>query len=163
MSGETPGAEWPLTEQGRIEARGLGAQFADWPPAVIWTSPEHRARETAALAFPSVAAEVRSQLSEVSTPWYASSEEHTNAVAKYLRGEVVAGWEHRESVIERITKLKSGFGSFDSIVLVGHGLFITTWLDHEIELNDPISFWSNLRMPDAWEFDLDQRSFDRIP
>ena len=111
----------------------------------------------------SVVAEVRSQLSEVKKPWYASSDEHTNAVAKYLRGEVVAGWEHREAVIARIAQLKLGFASLDRVALVTHGLFITTLLHQDIGLNDPFSFWSNLRMPDAWEFDLDEKSFGRIP
>jgi broad specificity phosphatase PhoE len=162
MSGQTPGSKWPLTEKGRRDAGALGRRFADRPRAVIWTSPERRARETAALTFPSVAAEVRSQLSEVKKPWYASSDEHANAVAEYLRGDEVAGWEHRQAVTARIAQLRSGFGSFDSIVLVSHGLFITTWLDHEIGLDDPLSFWSNLRVPDAWELDLDEQSCDRI-
>jgi broad specificity phosphatase PhoE len=161
-SGETAGAESPLSEKGRIEASALGSCFADGPLAVVWTSPERRACETAALSFPSVAAEVRSQLSEVNKPWYASSDEHADSVAKYLRGEVVAGWEPREAVIDRIAQLKVGFGSFDSIVLVSHGLLITTWLDHEIGVDDPFSFWSNLRMPDAWELNFDEKSFDRI-
>jgi hypothetical protein len=117
MSGETPGAERPLTEKGRNEAIALGTCFADRPLAVIWTSPERSARGTAALAFPSVAAEVRSQLSEVKKQWYASGDKHAKAVVKYSRGDVVAGWEHREAVIARIAQLKLGLGSFDSIVL----------------------------------------------
>ena len=48
MPGETPGAEHPLIEKGRNEAIALGTCFADRPLAVIWTSPERRARETAA-------------------------------------------------------------------------------------------------------------------
>ena len=51
------------------------------------TSPARRARETAALAFPSVVAGIRNQLSEVRKPWYASGDEHANAVAHYLKGE----------------------------------------------------------------------------
>ena len=66
-------------------------------------------------------------------------------------------------MIARIAQLKSGFASCGSIVLVSHGLFITTWLDLEIGLDDPFSFWTNMGMPDAWELDLDERSFDRIP
>jgi broad specificity phosphatase PhoE len=162
MSGETPGANWPLTERGRSEASALGTGLSEWPPAVIWTSPVRRARETAALTFPFVAAEVWSLLSEVKKPWSASSDEHARAVVKYLRGEVVAGWEHRAAVIARIAQLKLAFESFDSLVLVSHGLFITTWLDHEVGINDPYLFWSNLRMPDAWELDLDEKSFHRI-
>jgi broad specificity phosphatase PhoE len=162
MSGETPAAAWPLTEKGRDEARALGMRLAGWHPEVIWTSPARRARETAALTFPSVTAEVRSRLGEVKKPWYASADEHANAVVRFLRGDAVAGWEHRNAVIARITQLKSGFGSSDAVVLVSHGLIITTWLDHEVGFDDPLSFWTNLRMPDAWELDLDDQSCDRI-
>jgi broad specificity phosphatase PhoE len=163
ISGGTRGADWPLTERGRSEASALGTRLSEWLPAVIWTSPARRARETAALIFPSVAPEVWSQLSEVKKPWYASSDEHATAVVKYLRGDVLAGWEHRADVIARIGQLKLALGSFDSIVLVSHGVFITTWLDHEAGIEDPYLFLSNLRMPDAWELDLDERSIDRIP
>ncbi len=109
-----------------------------------------------------MAAEMRIQLSEVNKPWYASSDEHANAVMRYLKGQAVAGWEHHEAVVSRIIQLKADFGSFDNLVLVSHGLFITTLLDHEIGLNDPFSFWSSLRMPDAWELNLDLMSVDRI-
>jgi broad specificity phosphatase PhoE len=129
---------------------------------LVWTSPERRARETAALAFPLVTAEVRGQLSEVKKPWYPSADDHANAVAKYLRGEVIEGWEHRQAVMTRIAQLKLGFGSLEKVVLVSHGVFLTTWLDDEVGLDDPFSFWSNLRMPDAWELSLDEKSFERI-
>jgi broad specificity phosphatase PhoE len=108
-----------------------------------------------------VASRVRDQLSEVKKPWYASADEHANAVAKYFRGEMVEGWEHREAVNTRIVQLKLGFGTSESIVLVSHGLFLTMWLDHEIGLDDPFSFWSNLRMPDVWNLDLEEKSFER--
>jgi broad specificity phosphatase PhoE len=164
MAGETSGAEWPLTEKGRNDATILGTRLAGRSAStVVWTSPERRARETAALAFPLVATRVRDQLSEVKKPWYASADEHANAVAKYFRGEMVEGWEHREAVNTRIGQLKLGFGTSESLVLVSHGLFLTTWLDHEMGLNDPFSFWSNLRMPDVWKLDLDEKSFERIP
>jgi broad specificity phosphatase PhoE len=163
MAGETPGAEWPLTEKGRNDAGVLGTRLAGRSAStVVWTSPERRARETAALAFPLVATRVRDQLREVKKPWYASADEHANAVAKYFRGEMVEGWEHREAVNTRIVQLKLGFGTSESIVLVSHGLFLTMWLDHEIGLDDPFSFWSNLRTPDVWNLDLEEKSFERI-
>jgi broad specificity phosphatase PhoE len=162
MARETSGAEWPLTEKGRNDASVLGTRLAGRSAStVVWTSPERRARETAALAFPLVATRVRDQLSEVKKPWYASADEHANAVAKYLRGEIVEGWERREAVNTRIGQLKSAFDNSESLVLVSHGIFLTTWLDHEMGLNDPFSFWSNLRMPDVWKLDLDEKSFER--
>jgi broad specificity phosphatase PhoE len=109
-----------------------------------------------------VVADVRHQLSEVSKPWYASADEVTDATAKYLKGEVVDGWERRKDVISRIDQLKSDFGASESLVLVSHGVLLSTWLDHEIGLDDPFSFWSDLRLPDAWEFDTDEKSLKRL-
>ena len=163
MAGETPVAEWPLTEKGRNDATVLGTSLADRSTgAIVLTSPERRARETAALALPLTVAGVRDQLSEVKKPWYASTEEHTSAVVKYLKGDVVEGWERREDVISRIAQLKSDLGSSESLVLVSHGLLLTAWLDHDIGLNDPLSFWINLTMPDAWVADFENHSLERI-
>jgi hypothetical protein len=64
---------------------------------------------------------------------------------------MVEGWECRELVITRIAQLRLSSASLENLVLVTHGLLLTIWLDHEVELDDPFSFWSNLRMPDAWE------------
>jgi hypothetical protein len=33
--------------------------------------------------------------------------------------------------------------------------------DHEIGLSDPLSFWSDLRMPDAWMADFEGKSLER--
>jgi broad specificity phosphatase PhoE len=151
--GELPAAEWPLSDKGRIDAVTLGTSLAGrLASSVVWTSPERRASETAALALPLLATGVRHQLSEVRKPWYHSADEHADALAKYLEGDMVEGWERREEVMARIAHLKSDFGSLDGVALVSHGLLLTTWLDHELEFDDPFSFWSNLRMPDAWEF-----------
>jgi broad specificity phosphatase PhoE len=161
--GETPEAEWPLTEKGRNDATVLGTSIADRSTsAIVFTSRERRARETAALALPLVVAGVRDQLCEVKKPWYASADEHTNAVDNYIKGNVVEGWERRESVISRASQLMSDIGSSEGLVLVSHGLLLTTWLDHEIGLHDPLSFWSDLLMPDAWVADFEDKSLERI-
>jgi broad specificity phosphatase PhoE len=163
LDGDTPGAEWPLTENGKNAAIAFGQRIAGRSPhEVVWTSPERRAIETAALTFPFVTARRRDHLCEVKKPWYTSSDAHADAVSDYLTGKVVEGWEHRHAVIARIAQLKLDFGSVESIVAVSHGLFITTWLDHEIGLNDPYSFWSTLQMPDALELNLDEKSFRRV-
>jgi broad specificity phosphatase PhoE len=124
--------------------------------------PERRARETAALAFPLVVASLQDQLGEVKKPWYASADEVTDATREYLKGEAVEGWERREDVISRTAQLKSDFGASERLVLVSHGVFLTTWLDQEIGLDDPFSFWSDLRMPDAWVADFEDGSLKRI-
>jgi broad specificity phosphatase PhoE len=109
-----------------------------------------------------VVASVRDQLGEVKKPWYDSAHEHSNVVATYLKGEVVQGWERREDVLSRIARLRSELDASERLVLVSHGVLLTTWLDHEIGLDDPLAFWSDLLMPDAWECDFDEKSLKRI-
>ncbi len=163
VAGDRSATERALTEKGGSDASALGASLAGrCAPTIVWTSPQRRASETAALAFPLAESRVRRELSEVKKPWYDSADEHANSVAKYLKGEVVEGWERRDEVISRIAHLRLEIGSSESVVLVSHGLLLTTWLDNEIGLDDPFSFWSNLRIPDAWELSLDDGSLERI-
>jgi broad specificity phosphatase PhoE len=162
-----PGAEspanQPLTDKGRRDASELGRRLArrNLSPRV-WTSPERRALETAGLVFPLAAISVRRQLREVEKPWYPSGREHSKAVACYLSGETVEGWEPREDVIARITELTFDLRASECLVLVSHGVLLACWLVHALDLEDPFSFWSNLGMPDAWEVDFDDKALLRV-
>ncbi|HLN15886.1 MAG TPA: histidine phosphatase family protein [Acidimicrobiales bacterium] len=159
----TPPSQWPLTEQGRDDATVLGRRLADGSATTtVWTSPERKTCETAALAFPSAPTRVREQLSEVKRAWYATPDDLAQAAASYLRGEVVGGWERRDDVIARLAPLQADVTPGARLVVVSHGMLLTTWLDHELGLEDPMSFWSNLQMPDAWELDLEEKSLQRI-
>jgi broad specificity phosphatase PhoE len=159
----TPAAEWLLTDRGREDASVLGGRIADGSTTtVVWTSPQRKARETAALGFPSVAARTREQLSEVKRAWYATPDELAKATASYLSGEVVEGWERRQDVMARLALLEADFTPGERLVVVSHGVLLTIWLDRQIGLDDPFRFWSNLRMPDAWELDLEEKSIERI-
>jgi broad specificity phosphatase PhoE len=156
-------AAWPLTERGRKDAHLLGESLLGaLADPVVWASPERRAGETASLAFPRVQAVVRDQLSEVEKPWYGSADEHADAVARYLRGDQIRGWERRAGVLDRLGQLNSDIASVERPVLVTHGVLLTTWLDHQIGLADPASFWAEMEMPDAWAVDTDARSVHRI-
>jgi broad specificity phosphatase PhoE len=159
----TPAHQWPLTDEGRRDAAALGRRLADGSTStIVFTSPERKARETASLAFPSITAHVREQLSEVKRPWYAKSDEFAEAVAHYLSGEVIEGWERREDVIDRLGWLKADATSSERMVIVSHGVLLTTWLNHERGLEDPFRFWSNLRVPDAWEIGPEETSLERV-
>jgi broad specificity phosphatase PhoE len=159
----TPADQWPLTEQGRHDAGALGRRLADaTTTAIVLTSPERKARDTAAVAFPSVVARVRPTLREVARAWYAEPDVFAAAAAHYLNGDVVAGWEPREDVLARLGPLLADLTPAVRLVVVSHGLLMTTWLDHQIGLEDPYSFWSQLRMPDAWELDLEDKSLERV-
>jgi broad specificity phosphatase PhoE len=158
-----PAARWPLSDEGTSGAKVLGLRLADdADTSIVWTSPEHKARETAALVFPSAVTHVKEQLSEVSRPWYSDSDDLAGAVKRYLSGDAVEGWEDCDVVIERLASLEAEFAAWERPVVVGHGVLLTTWLDHLLGLEDPFLFWLNLRMPDAWVLGLEARSLERI-
>ena len=85
------------------------------------------------------------------------------AVASYLKGEAVHGWEPRDDVGARLAVLETDFSSLETdLIIVSHGLLLTIWLDRRIGLEDPYWFWSNLQMPDAWVADFEDKSLQRI-
>jgi broad specificity phosphatase PhoE len=162
--GDTPGAQWRLTNEGKDNAGALGRRIVEREPiTLVWASPERKARETAEHAFPSVPARVREQLSEVEKPWYPTTDELRLAVARYLGGDVVDGWERREDVLARLDLLEAELSPGDLIAVVSHGVLLTVWLDRLGALDDPFAFWSDLRTPDAWKLDVDQKSLERLP
>lgn len=159
----TPAAEWPLTDRGRDDARLLGEQLAKrFTTTSLWTSPERKACQTAALAFPTVTARVHEPLGEVRKSWYETTDEHASALASYLQGEPVEGWEHREDVTSRLAMIEAEAQSSEHLVVVSHGVLLTTWVDRLIGLTDPFQFWSDLGTPDAWELDLAEKSLEHI-
>jgi broad specificity phosphatase PhoE len=160
----SPAEQWPLTERGRSAARALGGSITRKSTAsIVWTSPERRAFETAQLTGNWLELRVRTQLSEVKKPWYAASSDHAEAAAGYLRGEPMEGWESSDMVVARIAQLETAFSSGEEdVIVVSHGLLITTWLDRVIGLDDPFEFWANLRTPDAWMADFEGKSLKRI-
>jgi broad specificity phosphatase PhoE len=81
----------------------------------------------------------------------------------YLKGKTVEGWEDRDDLNARIARLMADIGSSREPVCVTHGMLLTALLDHCIGLQDPCSFWSSLRIPDAWVLDLEDKSLRRIP
>ncbi len=164
MTDGMPATHWPLTDEGRSNATAFGWSLASaYETATVWTSPERRATETAALALPSVSLRVREELTEVKKPWYPTVEEHAKAAASYLEGEAVHGWERREDVVARLALLGTDVDSpEDDLIIVSHGVILTIWLDHQIGLADPYRFWSNLRMPDAWLADFEAKSLERL-
>jgi len=109
-----------------------------------------------------VAVQVREQLSEVKRPWYTEPDELAGAVAAYLDGEAVEGWERREDAVARVAALKDEGQPQERVIMVSHGVLLTTWLHHEIGLDDPFRFWSDLRVPDAWQLDPEAKSLERV-
>lgn len=159
----TPPTQQPLTDQGRHDSTLVGGRLFNGSTATaVWTSPQRKACETAAFGFPSFVAHVRKRLREVIRPRYAQPDQVARAAAAYLTGEVANGWERLDDVVARLTSLATDFAPWGRVIVVSHGTRLTVGLDHAIRPRDPFSFWSNLRVPDAWELNLEEWSVARI-
>jgi broad specificity phosphatase PhoE len=109
----TPSHTWPLSDAGRDAARALSL-----PAGAALTSPEPKAKETAALAR--LVAVVDERLREVARPW---SDDYESQVRRYLGGEDLAGWEpHRDA----LARLRAALDGFDGVA-VSHGLAISLY------------------------------------
>ncbi len=159
----TPAVEWSLTQRGRARASELGNALAARSGITgLWTSPERKARETAQLSVPGAAAVVRHELGEVRRPWYPSAGALRAAVSVYLRGGEVEGWEPHEDVLNRVASVQREVPTTGRVVLVSHGVLITTWLAIAVRLDDPFRFWEAPRLPDAWAVDFGTGALERI-
>lgn len=147
-----PPAQWPLSDAGHQAAARLGRELARLGLTAVLASDETKAVQTAQhLATATNAPLVIDQrLREVERPWIDMG--FAEAVARYLTGETVEGWETRDLVVRRIDDAIRHLASKGPTAIVTHGTAMTVYLDRVATIR-PVSFWSNLTMPDAWLFD----------
>jgi broad specificity phosphatase PhoE len=108
----TPSDEWPLSEGGRAAARALALSG----PAL--SSSEQKALDTAHLA--GLDATPDDRLREARRPFVVDYEP---AVARYLAGEALEGWEPRGAVLARMRSVLDGYDG----IAVSHGLAIAIY------------------------------------
>lgn len=154
---------WGLSESSREDcvllAHALPAGISR-----IWTSDERKARETAEVLALRLGLIVRvdSRFAEVDRP-QAWDRDYRDVAAGYLRGVDEPGWEQREAVAARFgAGIEAAMaGATGDVVVVNHGLAMTLWLGSVIKL-DAVAWWRSLSFPDAWRFDLQEGSLERI-
>lgn len=93
---------------------------------------------------------VDARLREVDRPFVPRFDE---AVTSYLSGTALDGWEDAAAVVRRVGAVVREHG--DDVIYVTHGTALTLYVASRCVGVDPVSFWSNLRMPDAWRLDED--------
>jgi broad specificity phosphatase PhoE len=142
----TPAAQWALSDEGVDGATELGRHLKG---TTVVASTERKAIETAAALGP-VAVTTSPAFCEVERPWYNGESELRHYVADWFSGTPVKGWESRGDAIARFAR---GIEEFDpdGLVIVTHGTVMTAWLSSIGAVDDALAFWSDLRMPDAWE------------
>lgn len=161
--GEAPAARWPLTGCGRERASALARTLAARSGITeVWSSPECKARETAALAVPQMTAVVRNELAEVGRPRYPNAEEHRAATCEHLSGRDAAGWGPRAEVLHRLQRTERALPLTGCVVVVSHGVLLTTWLAHAAGLEEAARLWREILLPEARAVDLADRAAARV-
>jgi broad specificity phosphatase PhoE len=155
---EAPGA-WALSEDGVAEARRLGRLVRSVGVTTVVSSTERKAVATAeALGLGAVRTDER--LCEVVRPWYEDEGSFRVAVHGFLSGDLTFGGE---SCAEAGARFDSAVVDLvGGAVVVSHGTVMSAWLRLRIPGFDPVGFWEQLRMPDAWLVDLSARSVTRM-
>ncbi|MFP3881890.1 MAG: histidine phosphatase family protein [Actinomycetota bacterium] len=145
-----PSSQWPLSEEGRLAARGLAALLHlsadDW----VLSSAEVKARETAEVLSQHV--DVDPRLGEVKRPWI--SDNYRRLAETWLQGGPVEGWEAKPSAVDRMASAvtEATQKGDHSVCLVTHGLIMSAYLETVADI-EPVTFWSQLQFPDARTLD----------
>jgi broad specificity phosphatase PhoE len=134
---ELPPHEWHLGTAGRAAARALAARLPR--DARVVSSDEPKARETAeeivAARGGTLTTDERLREAVRPTAW---DQDYRAGARRYLAGEALAGWEPQAEVAARMSAAARGD------VVVTHGLALT------LLVGESVSFWEELRFPDAW-------------
>jgi broad specificity phosphatase PhoE len=141
-------ASWLLSSEGEAAARALSDALPT--DAVLVSSDEPKAHATLALATGrEVITDAR--LREVARPREPYRADFAVARLAYVDGLPPPGWEPQTAVVARIdAAIAAHRVPGRPLVLGGHGMAFTTWLSAYGLVNDPVAFWSALRLPDVF-------------
>lgn len=151
--------EWELDAAGQRGAESLKHVIPS--DAVLVSSQEPKARQTLEPTG-HVFTEIRFNEVARDEPYHGDFRARRRA---YLTGTDHPGWEPREQVVERFgagIKHWRTRAVIRPLVVATHGMAMTLWLANAIDLADPTSFWTDLRLPDVFKVDLTARTLDRV-
>jgi broad specificity phosphatase PhoE len=144
-----PPANWRLSVEGSEAAELLGRDLVLPATYTIVASTERKAIETGAALTRSPVG-TSAAFCEVARPWYDDPSALERHVAEWFAGAAVDGWEPHANAVARFAR---GIDERDrdNLIIVTHGTVMTAWLVSVGLVDDPMAFWLDLRMPDAWE------------
>jgi broad specificity phosphatase PhoE len=149
-----PSEEWRLSEEGRRRCGTLAERLAPHEPAVLLSSTEPKARETAELIAPALGLDV--QLSDGvresarrTVGWLGRDELDRGIRALFERpDEVVYGEESAAAALSRFEAAVDGLG--EPAVVVTHGTVLSLYVAARTG-RDPYELWRSLELPDVVE------------
>ena len=136
---DVPTHDWPLdpAHLGAIEEL-----HAVMPALPVVCSDMRRAVDTAAFFGEP---KIDERLREVERPW---SDDLHGPLARYLRSEVVPGWEPQADAAARVRAVA---GEHGRAIYVTHGTVLSLYVASIVRVIDAMQFWTDLTNPDAWE------------
>jgi len=150
-----PANQWRLSEAGRARCVLLADQLAHYAPAVLVSSPEPKAMETAQLLAQRLRTSVQvmdglHEHDRSNTPWL-SPQQFTCAVAAFFHhpSALVMGRETAHQASERFARAVAAVtsGSMEqNVVVVTHGTVLTLFVARATGL-EPFAFWNRLGLP----------------
>ena len=151
--------QWPLSDAGRQSVRGLAQALAPFWPAVLVSSREAKAAETAALLARELGGRYTTapglqEQARTSLGWVSDQEFEAGMAALFARpAEAVFGDESADQAYERCRAAVNGVldqHPDETVALVTHGTVMTLLITRahaaQAEQN-PLAFWRRLGLP----------------
>ena len=156
---------WTLGESAREDCVLLAHALPKDLGPVIYTSPEPKAAETAAVLALRLGLQVvkDARLAEADRPttW---DDDYRAMVLEYLERGDQPGWEPAEAVRTRFTAaVDAALAAHPSgdVIVANHGMALSLYAASVADIDLP-AFWRALTFPDAWRVDLDTRVLERL-
>jgi broad specificity phosphatase PhoE len=147
-------AEWDLGPDSVGAILGLADALRDRGRQRLVTSAERKDVQTGRVFADllDLATSSDPRLNEVHRPSTGDDGAFGEKVRAYLAGDAVSGWEHHQTVIDRMQGAVEDAASLAPAALVSHGTAMALYLDH-LGLVRALEFWPDLTSPDAWVVD----------
>jgi len=158
-----PLRDWHLSPEGREAAEGLpsdplwegiGTLYASSEPKAIGTAQRIAAANGARIL-------IDSELREVERGGW--SENYRDLAVRYLRREEIDEWEQRDAAQRRMRVALERVPPGGDVAIVSHGLVLTLLLKDLLNLDsqEAVNLWSEMRFPDVAILDLSAGRLDR--
>jgi 2,3-bisphosphoglycerate-dependent phosphoglycerate mutase len=159
-------AEWPLTARGELATRRLATVLSGFQPDWIITSPERKARETAALIAESLEIPVADDplIAEHGAgpdEFILDYGKFRDLVQEHFAHPTVAVFrdEAAADAARRMAECVDQAVDAEGLpVLVSHGRIMASWLA-ELTGQDAWEIWTGFHLPELIEVDLASRTF----
>ena len=148
--------QWPLSELGRHSIRALAQVLAPFLPAVLVSSREAKAAETAVLLARELGVRYATapglhEHTRASVGWVSELEFQAGMAALFARPEeVVFGDESADQALERFqVALRAVLDQHpdENVILITHGTVMTLLITWAQAAPDPLAFWKQMGLP----------------